>query len=416
MTLLQIVCDNCGAKYRLPETFTGAKAKCKQCNSAIDVAAQRAAAQAPAAAAAPAAARPARTASPARPAPSARSSAGAPRSSVRSPSVRAPRREAEAPPPTNKKPLIFAGIGGVAVIVVVAVLLNSGKQPPKSGQSGQVAQAPANNDAAKPAPSPAASKPADSQPPADASAKKRTADMPSSPAPLEPTAPAAQKPQGKSPDKQAPKPAAQPADTSSGVKSATSGAGATGKSDAIADERTRLQQKEFDAWMKLGTKSLADVLDPKKVTQPLDFPPEVSDDDKKKLASLYQEAKDGGGGARSVKLLKEIGKMGVGGLYHLINQLREIDYKNYDDVVWAEQINMQLLELTMGVNTGFVPVEAGPDPNKLDPRIAQWDALTVEKWIGGAKTQWPSKAKWDEFIANKKAKKDKELDEGDTKK
>src|SRR5262249_61989221 len=91
MTLLQIVCDNCGAKYRLPETFSGAKAKCKQCNSAIDVAAQRAAAQAPAAAATPAAARPARAGSPARPAPSpARSTASARRSSVRT-----PRREVE---------------------------------------------------------------------------------------------------------------------------------------------------------------------------------------------------------------------------------------------------------------------------------------------------------------------------------
>src|SRR5262249_14341911 len=248
------------------------------------------------------------------------------------------------------------------------VLLNSGKQPPKSAQP--MAQAPVNptNDGAKPAPSPAASKPADSQPPADASAKKRTADLPSSPAPLEPTAPAGQKPQGKSPDKQAPKPgpAAQPADTSSGVKSATSGAGANGKSDAMTDERTRLQQKELDAWMKLGTKTLAEVLDPKKVTQALEYPPEVTEDDKKKLASLYQDAKDGGGGARTGRALKEIGKMGVGGLYYLINQLREIDYKNYDDVVWAGQINLALLELTLGVNTGFVPVEAGPDPTKLE--------------------------------------------------
>ena len=36
------VCDNCGAKYRLPASFSGDKAKCKQCGSVIDVAAQKA--------------------------------------------------------------------------------------------------------------------------------------------------------------------------------------------------------------------------------------------------------------------------------------------------------------------------------------------------------------------------------------
>jgi len=44
MTVLQITCDNCGAKYKLPESFTGAQAKCQKCQSIIDVARQRAAA------------------------------------------------------------------------------------------------------------------------------------------------------------------------------------------------------------------------------------------------------------------------------------------------------------------------------------------------------------------------------------
>ena len=49
-----IVCENCGKKFRLPETFKSPKAKCTQCGSAIDVAGQRAAASARAAKPAPA--------------------------------------------------------------------------------------------------------------------------------------------------------------------------------------------------------------------------------------------------------------------------------------------------------------------------------------------------------------------------
>ena len=59
MTALQIHCDNCGAKYRLPENFTGTQSKCQKCGSVIDVAKQRASADSPAGAMPAAAARPA---------------------------------------------------------------------------------------------------------------------------------------------------------------------------------------------------------------------------------------------------------------------------------------------------------------------------------------------------------------------
>src|SRR5262245_7018285 len=59
MTAIQITCDNCGAKYRLPENFTGSQSKCQKCGSVIDVARQRANADSPAGATPAAAARPA---------------------------------------------------------------------------------------------------------------------------------------------------------------------------------------------------------------------------------------------------------------------------------------------------------------------------------------------------------------------
>src|SRR5262245_48011744 len=59
MTALQIHCDNCGAKYRLPENFTGAQSKFQKCGSVIDVAKQRATADSAAGTSPAAAARPA---------------------------------------------------------------------------------------------------------------------------------------------------------------------------------------------------------------------------------------------------------------------------------------------------------------------------------------------------------------------
>ena len=44
MAHLSIQCQNCGAKYKIPETFTGDRAKCKACGNVIDVKASREAA------------------------------------------------------------------------------------------------------------------------------------------------------------------------------------------------------------------------------------------------------------------------------------------------------------------------------------------------------------------------------------
>jgi hypothetical protein len=54
MATFSIVCESCGANYRLPDTFTAARAKCKKCEHQIDVAGQRAATGTTAQAAAPA--------------------------------------------------------------------------------------------------------------------------------------------------------------------------------------------------------------------------------------------------------------------------------------------------------------------------------------------------------------------------
>jgi hypothetical protein len=68
MATFSIVCESCGATYRLPDTFTAVRAKCKKCEHQIDVAGQRAAGAPPAAAPAKEAPAPAKQASTAQPA------------------------------------------------------------------------------------------------------------------------------------------------------------------------------------------------------------------------------------------------------------------------------------------------------------------------------------------------------------
>ena len=60
--------------------------------------------------------------------------------------------------------------------------------------------------------------------------------------------------------------------------------------------------------------------------------------------------------------------------------------------------------------TPYVAVEVG---EPMDPRKAQFNALTVQEWQRGVKQFWPTKEKFEEYIKNRKAKKDAEL-EGDT--
>lgn len=431
MSLLQIVCDNCGAKYRLPETFTGSSAKCKQCGSSIHVAAQRAAAAAPAAA--PAAAKPARAGtSAARPASAKPAAARPASSSAGRASARKPRPEADDAPAKSNKPLIFGGIGAAAAIVVVAVLMMGGDK--KDPKKDKVAAKPAAEASAKPME--AAAKPAEKPVAAEAKApKKKPVDegpaSPSAPAPepvkpaaapakaaaqpakAAPAAPAAPAPAAESPQGQGQgqgKPAAKPTETPAAKPAA--GGGKSPK-DALAEEREKLVLKDLDAWQKQNVKSLDQVPDVTKTTKALVYPAEITAEDQKKMADLLAEAKDGGGGARTGRALRKIEAMGFAGLYFLINTLREINYKDYDSLVWANQLNMSLTAITLGVNVGFVPVESGPELGKLDPRIAKWNADSVQQWLNGAQTQWPSKAKFDEYITKRKAKKDAEVEEGD---
>lgn len=172
-------------------------------------------------------------------------------------------------------------------------------------------------------------------------------------------------------------------------------------------EREKLMMKELEGWKKLQVKSMDQVVDVLKTTTPLEYPAAVTDEIKAKMTDLLQRAKDGGGGVRTNRALKELEKIGQPSLFFIANQLREINYKDTDDAMFGMQLNNTMQNITMGVNTGYVPVAIGEE---MDPRKAQWNAMTVQQWHNAVKQFWPTEEKFKEYITNRKAKKDAELE------
>ena len=178
-------------------------------------------------------------------------------------------------------------------------------------------------------------------------------------------------------------------------------------------EREKLREKDVQAWKKLKVNSMADVVDPKKETEPIEMPDSITAEEKAKMTELFEKAKSGGGGAKTGRALKALEQMGYPALVFLINQLREIDYKNSDAALWGMQLNTTLQNITMGVHTGYAAVDIGEE---MDPRKAQWNAKTVQQWVQAIKVQWPTREKFDDYITKRKAKKEAELEGGGEKK
>ena len=118
MSAIPIVCDNCGARWRLPDNFAAAQSKCRDCGSAIDVARQRTAAEGDGKPMLPAAARPARDRSK-DPRPSERTSAAAANPTAE---PKSRRRDRDVPKAKSKLPFVLAGLLVLAVVIVLVAL------------------------------------------------------------------------------------------------------------------------------------------------------------------------------------------------------------------------------------------------------------------------------------------------------
>ncbi|MEC7583026.1 MAG: hypothetical protein VYE77_01800, partial [Planctomycetota bacterium] len=387
MSVLSIICDNCGAKYRLPESFSSDKAKCKNCQGVIDVAAQRnkpekqaGAERKPAAAARPARARPAAASKPAaeRAQPSAgrraggagqRRRAAADDDTGSSGGRRRGRRDAQSEQPKkNNSMLIWGGVAALVVIgVVVALMWPEDKKATPAGDevaqnSGQAA---ANNAPGAEPKQPAtnANSQGNAGKPADAAGSGSGEGGGSSGA--------AQAPDG-STDKPAEEPTANAADAAKDQPDAASAA--KPKADQAGGLSESPNDGNTERWMKNKTSSMAEVLDTTTlgdVTWPDSATPEIQAE----IYGLLDSISDGG--LPGIRAKPKLEKIGYFAIFGIIDRLRKLNYTDADDNMTAWELNKVLETITAGLNTGFAAVNVGED---LDPRKADYNAKTTRAW------------------------------------
>ncbi|MFN9276637.1 MAG: hypothetical protein ACK6D2_13020 [Planctomycetota bacterium] len=345
MTVYQIACDNCGAKYKLPETFAGKQAKCQKCGSVIEVQKQREAASA--AAAAPAA-KPAAAARPAvdrcRPAtaeaakPAAARPARAGKADADDGGGKKGRGEREKKK-DNTMPITLAAVGLLA-IAGGAFFLLGGDKP------AEAAKPTASPQQAKAEP-PKAEAPKAEAPKADAP----KVDAPKADAPKA-EAPAATPPTGEPAKAESPAPAATP---------------------AVPDDPTR-PKKPWER-MRNAPTSIAEVADPKS-DGVVPWPPSIDDAKQGELRGLAEEA--AGDGIRSTRAKNELEKTGGAAIFAVVEQLQKLDYKQAEPSMVGFDLNKLLETITGGVNMRYEPVDAG---EAIPAAKAEWNTRTVKGWI-----------------------------------
>ena len=382
-----IVCENCGKKFRLPETFKSPKAKCTQCGSAIDVAGQRAAAAAPPApkpaASRPASAKPAapREEAAARPAAAERATrrAGAAGSSASAGSNRRGARDAEASgsgarrgrgeaaPKKNQMPLLL-GAGGVVVLGVVVFLLMGGDEKPKATPAAQPAAA-----AAEAVPKPEA---------AAATAQSAPAATPT--------------PVATKPAESAPTPAAAATPVAKVEETKPAAETVTEAAKPAAEEKKPEPKVSADNWMNSKATSMDQVFDPKKETEDVVWAAYISDADKAEIMGQLDIIRDGG--VKSAGAKTKLEKMGHKATFGIISRLREIDYKDSFDAMYGWELNKVLETITGGMNVGYAPVLVGED---MDPRKADWNARTAKAWLDLPK-KFDTEEAFDEMVKKRR--------------
>jgi hypothetical protein len=372
MTVLQITCDNCGAKYKLPESFDKPQAKCQKCGSVIDVARQRAATANPTApsAAKPAAAKPAAAARPAqdrskpeRAAPAAASAAARPARGAKAKEAgeagggrRGSRERGE---PKEKKgnmlPLLGVAAGVLVVVAVIAVMLKDDAPKQDQAASKDAAKTPAAAAPTPPAGTPAAGTPA--APPANT--------PPASPAPAN----GAAKP-GDAPAAATTPPASTPA-------ASTPASAAKAPEPADATPKVRDPNKPWEN-MRNPPQGMDQVSDAKSFSE-VTWPDSIDAATKAAVQELAATAKESGGpGMRATNKLKTA-EFEFPALFALVEQLRLLDYRNNDDAMLGLALNKVLEEILFDMNTRYAAVTYD---EAISPAKAEWNTQTVKAWIG----------------------------------
>jgi hypothetical protein len=366
---VQIVCTNCGAKYKLPDGFKRDAAKCTACGTSIDVASQRAGAGASerssSAAAKPASAKPA-TAKPVTARDRSHDQSRADhRPTASRPGARRSRRGQSDDSSANqddgsesgrsRRPrahrkqgrgvMIGSAIGVVAVVIVAVVFLLQGDDDPNTTNVVKAGV----EDSGKTAPEP------------------KAAEAPK-PASVDPALPVADSGLQETADE---------------VAEAAAGKSAP----APAPKKPEPKPKEIT--------SPDQVFNPMKELQPLDWPEYVTEEERAHIQDLLNEVKEGGLAGKRAR--DELEKLGHKGLVGIINTLREFNYLDSTESMSAYELNRMLERMTKGLNIGFRVVNIGEE---VPLETAQWNAKTVEVWQGLPR-RYRTPQEWDEFLASR---------------
>lgn len=367
----QIACTNCGAKYKLPDSFQSDKAKCKACGSVIDVAAQRS--SDPDSAEKPAAAKPA--AAKAKPATARRATAKASSDKPRRARAAAddgdeakPKRKgrtrgagrsqrADMPPKKNNSMMIGGSILGIAVIVVVLVFMlgGNGDEPANTESTAKDGGDPKAATTENGGPTDADTNSNDTGTPEDASTPN--------PDDAQPTDAVAEKPKTPKTIPAKPKPSKDP------------------------------QSKE-------------EVFDPKRDLEELTWPDDIADQ-AEEYNELVQAVADGGFPAlRAKESLQEGGRPAV---FAIVNRMRQINYFDLYDTMNAFEFTKVLRAMTKDCYP--VPFQM-TDEEDVPLAIAHKNALSVRDWHRMATKHAADADAWSALMtkideaAKKKASKD----------
>ena len=442
MTVIQITCENCGAKYKLPETFKGSQAKCQKCGSVIDVAKQRDAAASGEDAAPAAAAKPAVDRSKGRGAAARKATGGA--SGAKAAGERQgragrgrtaldddggeerPRRGGREKKKDNTA-MIISVAGGALLLIAGAFFLFMGDDE-KTGEEQ------ANTEAASKAQDGATTDPkagdasqagaaqagaaegggADAGQSADAKLDALVAMVKEQASKLGVDEAAISEDevkkmlkeqleaQGVDLDKL---PDAMMQTIAAGLSAALGGDAASGAAaaapepaDAPAPDAVPMPDGPKEPWMKQKNpaQTMADVLSAAELYGDVQWPESI---DAKVKAELQGKAEDldVNGGIRHIRAKNALAEAGYPALFAILERLHGLDYRNAEDAAFGFELNKVIEDITGGLNARYSAVQAGEE---VHPAKAQWNTKTVNAWM-------VTFAKWPDEAAFTKAKKER---------
>lgn len=155
-----------------------------------------------------------------------------------------------------------------------------------------------------------------------------------------------------------------------------------------------------EPWLAYDITTVEQVFDPSEETVALTWPNSVTEAEQKEIAVLLDRVKGGGLGAIGAK--KTLQELGDSSLFGIVNRLREVDYTDSIETLYAYELNKLLEKITITINANFQAVALG---EPVDLKVAHWNAQTVKAWLRFV-GRYSSREDWDRLIKSIRARRD----------